>query len=280
MKTKPILSLAILVALTFAQIPAWAQTESKETLTIPLTDPAKPGTLNVGLITGSIHITGYAGNQVIIDAVAPQKSEEKKDRPNDSEASGMKRITPRNAALDITVTEQNNTVKINSRVPNNMTNLNIKVPQKFMLKVSTINDGDIVVENVDGELEVKNVNGDIRLTNVSGSAVANTINGLLKVVFKSVNTTSPMAFSTLNGNVDVTLPATAKFDVKIKSDRGEIYSDFDVDVDKSAPQATRSTKDGMYKVSIEDWVKGKVNGGGGEIMMKNMNGNIYVRKAK
>jgi hypothetical protein len=39
-------------------------------------------------------------------------------------------------------------------------------------------------------------------------------------------------------------------------------------------------KDGMYKVSIEDWVKGKVNGGGGEIMMKNMNGNIYVRKTK
>jgi hypothetical protein len=89
-----------------------------------------------------------------------------------------------------------------------------------------------------------------------------------------------MAFSTLNGNVDVSLPAAAKFGVKLKSDRGEIYSDFDVDVDKSQPQATRSGKDGMYKVSIEDWVKGKVNGGGGEIMMKNMNGNIYVRKTK
>ncbi|NIJ54055.1 DUF4097 family beta strand repeat-containing protein [Dyadobacter arcticus] len=278
MKTNSILSLALSTALTLSPIMLWAQTESKETLTIPLTDPAKPGTLNVGLIAGSIHITGTTGNQVIIDASA--KNEEKKDKPSDAQAGGMKRISPGNAALDITVTEQNNTVKVNSRASMNAVNLNIKVPQKFTLVVSTINEGDITVENVDGELEIKNVNGDIKLTNVSGSAVANTINGTLKAVFKTVNTTSPMAFSTLNGNVDITLPGTAKFDVKIKSDRGEIYSDFDVDVDKSQPQATRSAKDGMYKVSIEDWVKGKVNGGGGEIMMKNMNGNIYVRKAK
>ncbi|WP_439556771.1 DUF4097 family beta strand repeat-containing protein, partial [Dyadobacter sp.] len=159
-------------------------------------------------------------------------------------------------------------------------NLHIKVPQKFALKASTVNDGDIIVENVDGELEIANVNGEISLTNVSGSAVANTINGTLKATFKTVDTKSPMAFSTLNGNVDVTLPATAKFDLKLKSDRGEIYSDFDVEVDKSQPQATRSSKEGMFKVSLEDWVKGKVNGGGSEIMMKNMNGNIYVRKAK
>jgi DUF4097 and DUF4098 domain-containing protein YvlB len=278
MKTNPVLPLALLVALTFARLPLFAQSESKETLTIPLTDPTKPGTLEVGLISGSIHVTGHTGNQVIVDAAA--KTEEKRNKPNDTEANGMRRISPRNAALDITVTEQNNTVKVSSRVGNNVVNLNIRVPMKFTLKVSTINQGNIVVENVDGELEVKNVNGDITLNNVSGSAVANTINGTLKATFRNVNTSSPMAFSTLNGNVDVTLPPTAKFDVKIKSDRGEIYSDFDVDVDKSQPQATRSSKDGMYKVSIEDWVKGKVNGGGGEMMMKNMNGNIYVRKAK
>ncbi|MCE6989955.1 DUF4097 family beta strand repeat-containing protein [Dyadobacter sp. CY323] len=278
MKTNSIISLAVSIALTFVQTRLLAQAESKETLTVPLSDPSKPATLDVGILYGSIHVTGYAGNHVVIDASS--KTEERRDKPNDEQAGGMKRISPRNAGLDITATEQNNTVKINSRVNHNILTLNIKVPLKCKLKVSTVNDGDIIVENVDGELEIKNVNGDIRLTNVSGSAVANTINGTLKATFKNVNTTSPMAFSTLNGNVDVTLPAAAKFDVRIKSDRGEIYSDFDVDVDKSQPQATRSAKDGMYKVSIEDWVKGKVNGGGGEIMMKNMNGNIYVRKAK
>lgn len=275
MKTPRILALIALAAFTTLSAPLLAQSDLKEQLTVPLSDPAKPGSLKVNLVRGSIRVTGYNGNQVVIDATSKQ---EKPEKPKEN-AEGMKRIS-KNGSLDITATEENNIVRISSKLFNTQMELNIKVPLKFALNVGTVNDGDIFIENVEGEMEITNVNGDIRLTNVSGSAVANTVNGLLKANFKTVDAKSPMAFSTLNGNVDVTLPATAKFDVKLKSDRGEIYSDFDVDVDKSVPQASRTAKDGMYKVSIEDWVKGKVNGGGSEIMMKNMNGNIYVRKAK
>lgn len=277
MKTNPLLTLSIAALLACFTSPSQAQTGTKEQLVVPLTDPAKPGSLQVNLINGTIKVTGYSGNQVVIDAVV--KSSEKPDKPKDEAAGGMKRIT-RNGGLELTATEEHNVVKLTTRMVNTTMLLEIKVPQKFGLKVGTVNNGDIVIENVSGEMEIQNVNGDITLTNIAGSAVANTINGTLKANFKTIDTTSPMAFSTLNGNVDVTIPATAKFDVKLKSDRGEIFSDFDVDVDKSTPQATRSGKDGMYKVSIDDWVKGKINGGGSEIMMKNMNGNIYVRKAK
>lgn len=276
MKTPRIITLATLAVLSTLSAPMFAQGDLKEQLTIPLTDPAKPGTLKVHLISGSIRVTGYSGNQVVIEASTKQPEKPEKPREN---AEGMKRIS-KNGSLDISATEEKNVVNVSSRLINARMDLNIKVPMKFSLSVGTVNHGDVLIENVDGEMEITNVNGDIRLVNISGSAVANTVNGVLKANFKMVDAKSPMAFSTLNGNVDVTLPATAKFDVKIKSDQGEIYSDFDVDVDKSAPQATRTAKDGMYKVSIDDWVKGKVNGGGSEIMMKNMNGNIYVRKAK
>ncbi|MGV3601422.1 MAG: DUF4097 family beta strand repeat-containing protein [Dyadobacter fermentans] len=276
MKTPRIITLATLAVLSTLSAPVFAQGDLKEQLTIPLTDPAKPGTLKVHLISGSIRVTGYSGNQVVIEASTKQPEKPEKPREN---AEGMKRIS-KNGSLDISATEEKNVVNVSSRLINARMDLNIKVPMKFSLSVGTVNHGDVLIENVDGEMEITNVNGDIRLVNISGSAVANTVNGVLKANFKTVDAKSPMAFSTLNGNVDVTLPATAKFDVKIKSDQGEIYSDFDVDVDKSAPQATRTAKDGMYKVSIDDWVKGKVNGGGSEIMMKNMNGNIYVRKAK
>ncbi|HWV32710.1 MAG TPA: DUF4097 family beta strand repeat-containing protein [Dyadobacter sp.] len=275
MKTPRILALAAFTAFTAISAPLLAQGDLKEQLTVPLSDPAKPGSLKVHLITGSIRVTGYSGNQVVIDAITRQP--EKAEKPK--EVDGMKRIS-KNGGLDISATEENNVVNVSSKLFNTKIELVIKVPAKFALNVGTINDGDILIENVDGEMEITNVNGDIRLTNVSGSAVANTVNGLLKANFKTVSAKSPMAFSTLNGNVDITLPPTAKFDIKAKSDRGEIYSDFDVDVDKAVQQATKTSKDGMYKVSIEDWVKGKVNGGGSEIMMKNMNGNIYVRKAK
>ena len=143
-----------------------------------------------------------------------------------------------------------------------------------------MNEGDITVDNVTGELEINNVNGGITLTNISGSAVANTINGELKATFREVDNNAPMAFSTLNNRVDVTFPASVKANVKLKSDRGDIFSDFDIAIDKKQPQATRSNQSGMYRVTIEDWVYGKINGGGPEVMMKSMNGSIYVRKAK
>ncbi|MFN8354429.1 MAG: DUF4097 family beta strand repeat-containing protein [Spirosomataceae bacterium] len=253
--------------------PTLAQNDIKEQLTIPLSDPTKPSSLHVNLISGSIHVSAYAGKEVIIEATVKNNSEKREESSN-----GMKRLSTK-GGLEITAEERNNTVKVSSRLMQRPLVLNIKVPTQCSLKVSTVNDGEISVEGVSGDFEITNVNGGIQLTNVSGSAVVNTINGNLKANFKAV-TDAPMAFSTLNGNVDVTFPPSAKFDVKLRSDRGEIYSDFDVDVDKTQPQSTKTSKDGMYKVSVSDWVQGKVNGGGKEVMMKNMHGNIYIRKGK
>lgn len=275
MKTPRILALLAVAAISNFAGPAMAQSDVKEQLVVPMSEPGKPGALRVNLIRGSIRVTGHAANQVVIDATSKR---EKSEAPKDVNAEGMKRIS-KNNGLEITATEEHNNVRITTTNIHSNIELNIKVPLKCSLKVGTINEGEIVIENVEGEMEITNVNGGIRMTNVAGSAVANTVNGTLKANFKTINQ-SPMAFSTLNGNVDVTLPPTAKFNAKLKSDRGEIYTDFDVDVDRTVPAAEKTAKDGMYKVSVDDWVKGKVNGGGGEIMMKNMNGNIYVRKAK
>lgn len=257
--------------------PLLAQNEIKEQLTVPLTTPGKPGTLTVKLISGSIHVVGYSGKNLVIEAVSEPLPKGKSEIRVDEYAQGMKRIDTR-GDLDITAEEQNNEVKLTQRITGRVVNFTIKVPQRFDLKLGTINN-KIAVENVTGDLEINNVNGAIELTAISGSAVANTVNGDLTASFRDLND-KPMAFSNLNGRVDVTFPASAKANVKLKTDRGEIFSDFDVDVTKSPPKATRSNQSGMYRVSIDDWVYGKINGGGPEIMMKTMQGNIYVRKAK
>ncbi len=254
-----------------------AQSDTKEQLVIPLSEPNKPGSLDLGLINGFIHVVGYSGKDVVIDAVSrPRTTSQNEERGN---TSGMRRI-PTGNGLDISAEEKNNRVRVNASSHQKPVNLTIKVPQRFSLKLSTINNGDITVENVNGELEINNVNGPIELTNISGSAVANTINGDLKATFRDVSANAPMAFSTLNGRIDVTLPASAKANMKLKSDRGDIFSDFDIAIDKNQPKATRSTQTGMYKVSVDDWVYGKINNGGPEVMMKSMQGSIYVRKAK
>lgn len=259
--------------------PLLAQNDLSQQITVPLSDPGKPGTLEVGLLNGFIHVASHSGKDVIIEATSENRRGRGDERPNAPATGGMRRIST-GGGLELSAEEKNNRVKVSASSHFRPVNLTIKVPQRFSLKLNTVNNGDITVENVNGELEINNVNGPIELHEISGSAVAQTINGDIKVDFRNVNANTPMAFSTLNGNVHVTFPASVKANLKLKSDRGDVYSDFDMDIEKSQPKPTRSNESGWYRVTVDDWVNAKLNGGGPEVMMKNMNGNIYVRKAK
>jgi DUF4097 and DUF4098 domain-containing protein YvlB len=230
----------------------------------------------VKLVGGSITVIGYNGKDVVIDATSRTG---RTVRREPAAASGMRRIETSNS-FDLSADENDNQVSIKTNSWKNPIDLVIKVPQRFSLQVGTVQNGDITVENVSGELEVSNVNGAIQLNQVSGSAVANTVNGPIKATFKNVTAGAPMAFSTVNGQVDISLPSNAKAALKLKSDHGEIYSDFDLVTEKSPAKVTRNNQGGTYRVSIDDWTYGKINGGGAEIMMKTLHGNIYIRKAK
>jgi len=274
MKTMKIATALVLTLMLSGQVMAQDQ---KEQLVVPLSEPGKPYKLNIGLINGSIKVTTYEGKDVIIDVVI-EKEEKKGDRKDNS--GGMKRITAGNG-MDVSATEKNNRINIQSESWKGNVNFTIKVPQtEATLKLSTVNNGDISVSNVNGEIEVSNVNGTITLTNVSGSVVANTVNGDVKANLKSIDPKAPMAFTTLNGNVDITFPVSLKANVKLKSDRGDIFSDFDMEADKNQPAVKKTNASGTYRINIESWVYGKIGGGGPELLMKNMNGNIYIRKAK
>ncbi|MES2005216.1 MAG: DUF4097 family beta strand repeat-containing protein [Bacteroidota bacterium] len=290
MKTIKIAAALLLGTMLATQINA--QTDAKEQLVVPLSEPGKPFKLNVGINNGSIKVVTYEGKDVIIDAQTGSEKRNKsgvnvsvnvntKNSSSDGMASnGMKKINA-GRELDITAEEKNNRITVHSNSWKSPITLTIKVPQsEANLKLSTINDGDITVTNVSGELEINNTNGGVYLTNISGSVVASALNSSVVVTFKSIDPKAAMAFSTLNGNIDVTFPTSLKANVKLKSDRGEMFTDFDIEADKAQPKVERSSQSGMYRVNIENWVYGKINTGGPELMMKTMNGNIYIRKAK
>ena len=89
-----------------------------------------------------------------------------------------------------------------------------------------------------------------------------------------------MAFSTFNGDIDVTLPPDTKANLKMKSDQGDIYTDFDMAVSKTTPKVENKQESGEYKISMESWVDGAINGGGPTFSFKNFNGDILIRKKK
>jgi DUF4097 and DUF4098 domain-containing protein YvlB len=112
--------------------------------------------------------------------------------------------------------------------------------------------------------------------------VAHTYNGEVTVSFTQIDPDKPMSFSTWNGDVDVTFPAMVKTDVKMKSEMGDVYSDFDIQV-KEAPQKVvedEREEGGGYRISFEKAVYGSINGGGPEYQFKTYHGDIYIRKAK
>jgi DUF4097 and DUF4098 domain-containing protein YvlB len=269
---KCILSLATAALFAVAQ-PLCAQSDNK--VTVPLSDPSRPVTLRAHLVSGSITVKGADVKEVIVEARARGDEAHSGGR-----AEGMKRIPMTSTGLNIEA--ENNNVRVSTDSYQRTIDLTITVPIHTSVSLHSVNDGNIVVSGIDGELDIDNINGEVDLKNIGGSVVAHALNGHVVATFNRIDPQKPMAFSSLNGDIDVTFPADLKANVSLRTDNGEVYSDFDVKVLPNAPQQTVEDNrghGGKYKVKIDKNVRGTINGGGQEIQFKNFNGNIYIRKA-
>lgn len=273
----------MIIAAIFFMLPL-AKAQDSGDFAVPLSDPTKRGKLKAHLNYGSITVKGTARKDVLVK-YATVEEEQDHDRDHDeddderhksSNRSGLKRIS--GGTMDLEVTERENSVRVNSDSWSHRMKLEIEVPSGFDLNVSTYNDGDLLVSNIQGELELNNYNGEITAENISGSVVATTYNGEIKVTFDKIAEGTPMSYSTYNGDIDITFPATLKGTFKMKTEQGEILSSFDMKMIKSGPVQKKDMNSGTYKVVVDEWVKGEVNGGGPEFTMKNYNGDIIVRK--
>jgi hypothetical protein len=290
-----LLGLALLVCLALL---GYAQDAKTDRAVVLLTDPAKPALIKADVLMGSITVKGSDGKEVIVEAKVRERSltdedeeddeetraalagEDKEEKDKAAKVAGMKKIGVVSTGLE--VEESNNVVSISAESWKYAVDITIQVPRASSLELHSTNDGDIVVENVSGEIEVENVNGSNTLKNISGNAVVNTVNGDVTVTMTRVTPDKPMSFSSMNGDVDVTLPADIKANVKMKSQQGEIYSDFDITlkpVPQKAEEVSKSGK-GKYRISFEKNIYGAINGGGPEFAFNTFNGDVFIRKGK
>lgn len=250
-----------------------------EKTTVPLHDPTRPARIEAHLMSGSIVVHGADVKDVIVEARSRGGEESHEHRP--ARADGMKRLDLSGSGLD--VVEDNNVVHIKTGSWNTPSDLMITVPRHSSLELKAVNNGDIEVEDVDGEIDVNDLNGKIVLQNVGGSVVAHSLNGEVRATLNRVDPSKPMSFSTMNGNIDVTLPQTVRANVRMKTDNGEIYSDFDVKLDSGAHMVQDErgdSHDGRYHVRFDRALRGTINGGGPEYQFTSFNGQIFIRKGK
>ncbi len=242
---------------------------------IPLSDPAKRGKLKAHLNSGSITVKGTARKDVRVRYIEV-KDERASSSNDDKGRNGLRRIGGGTLALE--AVESDNVVRIQSNSWNHTLDLEIEVPSRFDVEAHTYNDGDLTLSDLQGELTLTNYNGEITALNISGAVVTTTFNGEIKVTFDQVRADTPMSYSTFNGDIDLTFPSGIRATFKMKTESGDIYTDFDMAITSTGPKQTTDKKSGAYKIVVDDWKVGQVNGGGPEFTMKNYNGDIILRK--
>jgi len=278
-----------LLVLASATTALWALDNDSERVAIPFSDPGKPGLVKANLINGGITVKGYEGKEVIVETkprshvVGEDEDEAKGEDENEKQDkhAGMMRLKAGGGGLNIE--ESNNVIRIDVPSWKIDNDLFIQVPVNASLELATVNNGNITVENVNGDIEVSNVNGAIIFSRIGGAAVAQTVNGDVTAAFSRLDGKKPLSLITLNGDIDITLPATAKADLKMKIDNhGEIYSDFELALQNKTEKTVedRRSHGGRYQIKIEKTMFGSINGGGQEITLKTFNGDILLRKSK
>jgi DUF4097 and DUF4098 domain-containing protein YvlB len=270
---------ASVLVFSFTVMAALAAAQDK--VTVPLSSPGQPATVKARLISGSITVTAGTGPQVVIESqeAGDTRGPRHPDRVDRGVPPGMHRIDI--GGRGFSVEEDHNVVTVVPDLGGQGMNLTIQVPVNTSVELKTVNGGHIDVTGLSGTLDVENVNGPVTLKNVSGSVSATTVNGSLTVSLDRVTPDKPMSFSSLNGKVDVTLPADAKARLRIKTTNGAVYSDFDVKMepDTSKPVVEEGRGQGAkYRIRMDRGVYGSINGGGPEYSFQTMNGSILIHK--
>ena len=251
------------VALPAAQL-------ATEGIAVPFSDPARIGSLRVRVHDGAIVIRGENRKDVLVTAQSPGTTQTRRS----TAPPGFQQL---NSGGGVTITEENNEIQIGAATTR-PTRLEIRVPTRINLTVSGHNGSGIEVENVEGDIEARHHNASIRLSNVGGSVVANTHNGAIHVALTRITGDKAMSFISWNGTVDVTLPASAKANLKLRSDKGDIFTDFQMQLRQSAPPQARSDGRARTVIEVNQSVYGAINGGGPEFELRTYNGDIFVRR--
>lgn len=156
--------------------------------------------------------------------------------------------------------------------------IEVKVPRSAGVDLSTVNNGDIVVDGVQGDFTVRNVNGAVRLSGLRGSGEISTVNGPIDAAFDRAPAAAT-SFKTVNGKIDVTFPQSLAADIALETLHGDMLTDFDTQQVARTVTNEPARNGGKKIYSSRGPSLVRVGAGGPTYSFKTVNGAIYIRKA-
>lgn len=136
----------------------------------------------------------------------------------------------------------------------------IRVPAYANVEANTVN-GGVEVAELRGRVEARTVNGNVEAASSGGPVRARTVNGSIRA--KGLVGRDGLDYETVNGSIEIELPANANADVSLRTTNGRVTSDFPI------------TFTGEINPRR---IEAKVGDGGPELRARTVNGGIRLRK--
>ncbi len=153
----------------------------------------------------------------------------------------------------------------------------IMVPNKANLELSTVNNGELVVQDVRaGEISVNNTNGPISMENITGKTYANALNKDINISYAE-NPTSDSVYKSLNGDINITVKPSLNADVSFKSLNGDIYTNFDTTMSPSSGKLTKKEGKRGTRYKMNKGTKFRIGQGGVKLDFDVLNGDVTIK---
>ena len=242
---------------------------------VPFSNPDEGKYLKIKLFNGTLTIKGADRNDILVKYEAI-KDDDHEDLEAPKEAQGLRKISDN--SMNLSIGEKGNKAYVKSENWARPLNLTLEVPRDIELDIEKNMGGQLDVSDVHGDINAECAVGSISIDGVRGIVNASTAAGEIAIVFDQIPQPKAMMITNQTGNIDLTLPSDYKADLKMKTGWGEIYSDLDIETLPVKPEITKKDEEGEFKVVTDIWTHAKLNGGGDEVVLKSMMGNIYLRK--
>ena len=191
-------------------------------MVLKFSDPSKPGTVKFHVMWGDAVVTAADTQEVTILANVNRKS------PPAKRTDGLRRL---DSEVTYTAAEKNNVISIDvgGETPYAApgARFNVTVPRNTSIVVKNSMGGNATVVGISGDVEIHSLNGEVALENINGAAQVETMNGEIHATFTKVPEGKPLSFTSMNGEIEVRIPADTKANVRLRTQNGAVYTDFD-----------------------------------------------------
>lgn len=153
----------------------------------------------------------------------------------------------------------------------------VQVPPNTRVYASTINDGEVMVSDIEGLVRAGNVNGPVAVLNARSCDIVESINGDVNLTFAS-EPGADCQIETINGDIDISVPDGAGLNVAMDLGNGQMVSELPVDPVAIPARVEHREKAGTHYYSIQQAAGVKLAGGGHVFSVTSMNGDLRIQK--